>query len=234
MREGESDLARKSRLDRSLDRLEKLHGPPEPPPSADPFALVLWENVAYLTTDEKRAAAFRRLKTEVGLRPRDVLAAPAERLYDIASAGIKPEIKTAAMREAAEIASTTKAIEGDMRRVRSLPLKNALAILRKFPSIGEPGAEKILLFSRAHPLFALESNGLRVLLRLGYGKEHKSYSTSYRSAREAVAAEAPKDVDGLIRAHQLLRRHGQEICKRSLPVCESCPLQDDCAYFAAH
>jgi endonuclease III len=221
-----------SRLARRLDRLEKLHGPPDRPPSTDPFALVLWENLCYLTTDEKRAAAFRRLKKEVGLRPSDILGAPGERLYDIASAGIKPEIKAAAMREAARIAMKETALEGDLRRVRALPVKKALAILRKFPSIGEPGAEKILLFSRARPLFTLESNGLRVLLRLGYGEEHKSYSTSYRSVREAVAKEIPEDVDGLIRAHQLLRRHGQAICKRSVPLCESCPLQDDCTYFA--
>lgn len=223
----------KSRLARALDKLEKLHGPPEPPPSTDPFALVLWENVAYLATDEKRATAFRRLKKEVGLRPENVLAAPAARLYDIASAGIKPEIKAAAMREAAKIAITTKELEGDVRRALSLPVRKAIAILKKFPSIGEPGAEKILLFSRTHPRFALESNGLRVLLRLGYGEEQKSYSTSYRSAREAAAPEIPTDLDGLIRAHQLLRRHGQEVCKRSHPLCEICPLQEDCAYFAA-
>jgi endonuclease-3 len=219
----------KSPLARRLDEIEKLHGPPDPPPSSDPFALVLWENVAYLTTDEKRRAAFRRLKREVGLRPKDILGASPELLYDIASAGIKPEIKAGAMREAAEVA--TRVLEGDLRRVIDLPVKKALTILKRFPSIGEPGAEKILLFSRAHPLFALESNGLRVLLRLGYGREHKSYSTSYRSVRDAVAAEIPSDCDGLIRAHQLLRRHGQEICKRSLPLCESCPLQDGCAFF---
>lgn len=224
-------MTTKSPLARRLDRLEKLHGRADPPPSTDPFALVLWENVCYLTNDAKRGEAFRRLKMEVGLRPSDILAAPVERLCDIASTGIKAEIKAAAMRQAAEMAM--KQLQGDMTRVLlSLPSRKALALLKKFPSIGEPGAEKILLFSRAQPLFALESNGLRVLLRLGYGKEHESYSTSYRSVREAVQAEVPSDFDGLIRAHQLLRRHGQEICKRSTPLCESCPLQDGCAYCA--
>lgn len=206
-----------------------MHGPPEPPPSRDPFALVLWENVAYLTSDEKRKRAFRKLETEIGLRPRDVLEVKKELLYAIASAGIKPEVKVEAMREAAKIAS--KELEGDLTKLRSLPSQKALRILKKFPAIGEPGAEKILLFSRMQPLFALESNGLRVLVRLGYGKEQKSYSSTYRSVRDAVGGEIRAEVDWLIRAHQLLRRHGQEICKRSAPVCESCPLQDDCAFF---
>lgn len=217
----------KSRLSRCLDRLEKLHGPPEKPPAKDPFALVLWENVVYLANDEKRAKAFAILRKEVGLRPRDVLAAPKESLFAIASGGIKPEIKVEAMRDAARIAG-----ELDLESVLALPAAKAVKALKKFPSIGEPGAEKILLFARAQPLFALESNGLRVLVRLGYGKEQKSYSATYRSVREATTGEAPKDVDGLIRAHQLLRRHGQEICRRAAPICESCPLQVDCAYFA--
>jgi hypothetical protein len=33
-----------------------------------------------------------------------------------------------------------------------------------FPMIGEPGAEKILLFSGVLPVPALESNGVRVLV----------------------------------------------------------------------
>ena len=34
------------------------------------------------------------------------------------------------------------------------------------------------------------------------------------------------------RAHVLFRRHGQEICKRSAPRCELCPLRGDCAWYA--
>jgi adenine-specific DNA glycosylase len=36
----------------------------------------------------------------------------------------------------------------------------------------------------------------------------------------------------LIRAHQLLREHGQELCRRSRPSCERCPLSDVCLYYA--
>jgi adenine-specific DNA glycosylase len=46
--------------------------------------------------------------------------------------------------------------------------------LQLFPSIGKPGAEKIPLFTKTAPVVALESNGLRVLVRLGYGREEKN------------------------------------------------------------
>jgi endonuclease III len=223
--------AKRSALAKALDRLERLHGPQRPPPASGPFELVLWENVAYLVSDDKRARAFAELKKRVGLRPRDILEAPREVLYSIAAAGMKPELRVGVLREAAEIAIAS--FEGRTDSALSLPEKDAMRILKKFPGIGEPGAEKILLFSRARPLFALDSNGLRVLLRLGYGREQKSYSTTYRSVREAVAEEVTTEVDWLIRAHTLLRRHGQEICKRSAPLCESCPLSEECAFFSS-
>jgi endonuclease-3 len=104
--------------------------------------------------------------------------------------------------------------------------------MSKTRGIGEPGAEKILSFCRAHPIFALESHGLRVLLRLGFGKEQKNYASSYRSVQEAVAKGLKRDCDWLIRAHQLLRQHGQEICRRTHPDCPPCPLTKVCGYYA--
>ena len=103
----------------------------------------------------------------------------------------------------------------------------------KFPGIGEPGTDKILLFCRALPVLALESNGLRVLLRLGFGKEDPNYAKSYRSAQEAVKKELNTDFGWLIRAHQLLRQHGQEICKRTRPICGECPLAKCCKFYLA-
>lgn len=221
----------KSPLARRIDALEKRYGPQEPPGTRDPFGLVLWENVAYLVDDEKRSRAFALLKKSVGLRPADILAATDEKLWAVASLGIKPELRVPTLKRCAEIA--VKDFGGDVSSALALPQKDALRKLRKFPSIGEPGAEKIALFTRTYPLFALDSNGLRVLLRLGYGKESKSYSTSYRSVREAVAKEIVSDCDWLIRAHLLLKRHGQETCRRSSPECEICPIQNGCAYFNA-
>jgi endonuclease-3 len=127
--------------------------------------------------------------------------------------------------------------DGDLTGVVQQPAAEAKRALRRFPGIGEPGAEKILLFSRSHPMLALESNGLRVVVRLGFSEEKKSYDATYRAAREALHRElagVENDYAWLIDAHQLLRRHGQELCKRSLPLCDPCPLRERCAYYAAN
>jgi len=100
--------------------------------------------------------------------------------------------------------------------------------------IGKPGAEKILLATRTQPVLALDSNGLRVLLRLGYGSEGTRYEKTYESVRNATAGEEEKDFDWLISLHRLLRRHGQTVCRNNRPECEKCPLTRDCDFYMAN
>jgi endonuclease-3 len=222
----------RSPLHRVIDALEALYGRPKPPAVKDPFEQVLWENVAYLASDERRAQAWKRFKAEVGTKPAQILKASRAKLVSIGKAGIVPLNTADKLREIAEIA--VEEFDGDLKPVLKLPLEQAKKALRKFPSIGEPGAEKILLIAGSHPVLALDSNGLRVLLRFGFGREDKNYTKSYRSAQEAVAPHLPLDVAWLTRAHQLLRRHGQELCKTNHPHCDACPLRDDCSYNAPH
>ncbi len=221
-----------SRLARVVDALRKYYDPPPPPEVTDPWEMILFESIAYLATDERRSAAWKELRKRIGVGPAEILAAPAAALLPMTRAGILAADRVERVKDAAGI--VVREFGGDLgRALDGSPDSSAAArrALRKFPGIGEPGAEKILLFSRREKILALESNGLRVLLRLGYGREEKSYAASYRSVREAAGSETKADVDWLIAAHQLLRRHGQELCKRSRPVCDRCPLTRECAYF---
>lgn len=212
-----------------IDRLAQLYGEPAPPAVIEPFAMILWENIAYLANDAKRAEAFEELKATVGLTPKDIRRAKDSVLLVIAGKGIVPENTVQKLRRAAEIARDS--FDDNLAPILEKSLAAAKMDLRKFPAIGEPAAEKILLFNRRYPVLALESNGLRVLVRLGYGPEHRNYSTMYKATQRALAAQLPQDCDALIRAHQLLRQHGQELCKRATPFCTSCPLRPNCAWF---
>ena len=213
-----------------IAELEAYYGCPHPPPISDPLLLILYENVGYLVDDERRDAAFRALRRQVGLKPIEILAAPIEQLIGITKlGGIHAELRAQRLKEIAHIVLNDFA--GDLSSALTLPLPKAVKALKRFPSIGDPGAEKILLFCKIYPFLALESNGLRVLLRLGFGKEHKSYSMTYRSVRESLAGQTGEDYDFLIKAHQLLRRHGKDLCRTSKPVCSECPVNSNCCYF---
>lgn len=212
---------------KTIKQLEQQYGPPLPPASRDPFELILYENIAYLVSDDRREKAFRDLKKRVGLRPADILTAPLEQLVEITSmGGIFPELRARRLQESARMVRDQ--FEGNLRRVLVLDPVMARKVLQNFPVIGEPGADKILLFTGTVPSLAPESNGLRVLMRLGLIQEHKNYSTMYRAARAALQDEYGGKCAPLIVAHQLLKRHGQELCRRSAPRCEACPLRKTC------
>ena len=211
-----------------IDKLQQHYGPPAPPPSTDPLELIIWENIAYLASDKRRAEAFATLKQTIGTRPEQILVAPHSALAAIGKAGILPDISAEKLVTIAKIAY--EEFDSDLRPALKKPFPQAKKALKRFPSIGDPGAEKILLFTRSYPVMALDSNGLRVLCRVGFAEEQKGYSATYRLVQGAIQEQLPQDCDSLIRAHQLLRQHGQELCKRSKPRCGECPLSDSCNY----
>jgi endonuclease III-like uncharacterized protein len=191
-----------------LDRLEQAGGPADPVPSADGWELVLAENIAYLVDDQRRWQALAKLRAEVGLAPEQILAAPQERLAGIV-AGARPAERVQRLRRCAELA-----IAG--------------APWRAYPGIGAPGADRIDLFTGTRAVLALDANGLRVLARLGLAAPARSYAASYRRAQAQASERLPATVTACQRACQLLRRHGQRVCRRKDPSCPDCPLSDDC------
>jgi endonuclease III len=186
--------------------------------------------VAYLVEDAKRERIFAELRRLVGLRPIDILNASLDKLDQVTKlSGMNSHQRSARLKESALIALNE--FGGDLKNALELPSRKAIKALRQFPGIGEPGAEKILLFGRKLPVLALDSNGLRVMLRLGFGEEKKTYAGSYKAVREGVLDECGDNIDELIKAHQLLRQHGKTICKTSKPKCDQCPVNSSCHFY---
>jgi hypothetical protein len=191
-----------------LDRLEKDAGPADPPPFTDGWKLVLAENIGYLVGDDRRVRAIGELERVVGLDPIQLLAAPDAVLRTVV-VGARPDERVQRLRRCAELA-----IAG--------------APWTAFPGFGRPGAERIELFTGTRPVLALDANGLRVLTRLGYAAPARSYDAGYRQAQAAAGTELPATQSAVLRAHLLLRRHGQQTCRRKDPACGSCPISSEC------
>jgi len=219
-------MARRPSLTGVIETLEKAYGAPESPPTTDPWEMILRENVVYLAKDEDREKAFAALKKEVGTRPRDILKASPKALQRISGlAGILAENSARKVREAAEISESE--FGGDLSQVLDWPIPKARRALKKFPGIGDPGADKLMLLAGRLPVLAVESNGLGVLSRLGLAPDEGSYSAKYRAAREIGESD---DCAWLWKARQLLRTHGQRTCKWTRPLCESCVLNEVCPF----
>jgi len=208
---------------------ERYHGTPELPPAKGPFELVLWENCCYLLPDERRAAVFEGLRAQVGLNAEAIWKADQKILLPLSTmGGMHPETRVFRWREIARITLTQ--FQGNLDHILQMPYAQARKALMRFPAIGAPGAEKILMFCGAAPGLPLESNGNRVLTRVGYGRAEKNYAAMYRSVQEAIRPEVPKDARALVRAHLLLRQHGKTLCRNNRPLCGECPAAKLCAF----
>lgn len=210
--------------------LRRHHGAAPPPASRDAFELVLWENVAYLANDDKRREAFQALRDEVGLAPAAILAAKDSALRRVTARGILKETFADKLRKCARLAQEEFA--GGLDAALDGPLPAAKKALRRFPGIGEPGAEKILLFTGRHALLAPESNGLRVLVRVGLVADGGSYAKTWAASRP-LSAQLKGDVAATQEAHLLLRLHGRTLCKDRAPACDACPLRRSCSFALA-
>ena len=214
---------------RIVQQLRKYYGKPTGPPAQGPFELVLWENACYLLPDERRKEVFETLRDQVGLSPAAIDSAPEGVLLPIAiRGGMRPGMRVFRWRQIAQI--TLNQFGGDLNAIVAMPYGEAKKALKQFPNIGDPGAEKILLLCGVAHGLPLESNGLRVLTRVGWGHPQKSYGATYRTVQEDLGDEIPTQIERLKEAHLLLRIHGKTLCKEHGPVCQLCPVQVECRF----
>ena len=213
----------------ALDLLEEVYGPQPPPGITDAWEQVLLENVVYLAGDERRLLAFELLRTRIGTAPPALLACDIADLSEVTGMGIRAGAQARKLQAAAREALAH--FGGDLSgALASMPPADARRALRRFPAIGEPAADWILLVAGPHSVPAVDSNGLRALVRLGLVPEASSYAVTYRSAVALLGAAVHPERASLLRAYLLLRTHGRELCRRSTPACAACPLAHRCGH----
>jgi endonuclease III len=204
--------------------------------------MMVFLNCGYPASDAKCAKGFEALKREIGVEPKKVLAVSKAKLAKVMRPSvIMPAVCAERLKEIARRAKGE--YKGDLIAVLKQRLseakepekgvKAAKKVLQEFPVIGEPSAEKILLFSGLAPIAAVPSAFVDVPIRMFVGEPGKNYATDYKAAREILDSELPRTFEARQRAYLLLKKHGQEICKRSKPKCEICPLTAECAYLQA-
>ena len=214
----------------TLDRLESHYGTQEPGWPADPYLFLVWWHCGYPASDDRCSKGWESLNREVGVEIEKILAAsPAKLAHALKPGGMVPELRAMRLKEIA--ARVKDEFGGDLTAHLVGPIQQIRKILKTFPSIADPGADRILLFGGIAPVAAVPSNCPHVLVRILHGQERENYGVTYREAQEAIVAEIPEKFDARVRAYLLLKRHGQQICKTK-PKCDQCPVNAGCAFFA--
>jgi endonuclease III len=214
-----------------LDKLESFYGPQEPSWPVDPYEFLIWWQCGYPASDAACAKGWAALTREVGINPEKILITTPKKLADaVKPGGMLPELRAQRLMEIAF--QVKNEFDGDLRKALVGPSVKVRNILKKFPSIGEPGVDRILLFADIAPVAAVPSNVVHVLVRMLSGQEGQNYVANYREAQRAIASGIPETFDARKRAYLLLKRHGQDLCKRRKPKCEDCPISQGCAFVA--
>jgi len=214
-----------------LATLEQFYGLQEPSFPTAPYEFLVWWHCGYPASDGACEKGWKSLKEQVGIEPARLLAAkPAQLAAALRPGGMVPDLRAERIKEIAK--RVQDEFGSDLRAALLVPRAKARRILKSFSGIADPGADRILLFAGIAPLAAIPSNCVHVLTRILQGSEGENYSASYREAQRAIAAEVPEKFDARVRAYVLLKKHGQETCKRNNPRCEKCAINAMCAYFA--
>lgn len=225
-----ADAATTTRLQAFVAELAAVH--PPGPVLADPLQLILRENIGYLLDDARREALFAEFAERVGLTAQAIDRADGTVLMDIARrGGMRPDERVDRWRTLARIVLDQG---GDLAAaLAALPPAKARSLLKTFPMIGGPGADKVMLFAGLSLEPSLESNGLRVLVRLGLIVDTPNYGALYKAGVALLKRDGPADRDWLVSAFEILREHGRTLCRRSGPECLACPLDAACAHAPA-
>ncbi len=192
------------------------------------FGMLIWQVVGYPAEEARQTRGMEALVAAVGLDPRAIAHASDETLRSVVRAGGSIAVDVRAERLRAAARCVVDDFAGDLDQLLSWPAARARKALTAFPMIGAPVADRILLFCGAAPTLAPESNGLRVLIRLGLVVAEGGYSRQYRAGNALAAEQLPHETGLLQRAHLILRHHGVSACKRSGPLRGDCPLGGQC------
>ena len=219
-------------LSQQLDTLEAFYGEQQPNWPTDPYLFLVWWHCGYPPSEAACQKGWDSLTSQIGVDPDRLLAAsPARLALALKPGGMAPELRAMRLKEIS--GRIQKDFGGDLpTALKGLSIAQVRATLKRFPSIGDPGVDRILLFGGTSPVAAVPSNCPHVLVRIEVGQERQNYGQTYREAQRILAAALPGKFDARTRAYLLLKCHGQQLCKRTNPQCSACPVSASCAYFA--
>lgn len=111
--------------------------------------------------------------------------------------------------------------EGDLTALLEDEMWSAREALIGVKGIGAETADAILLYAGTHPLFVVDAYTHRVFSRHNLLDEE----TDYQSIQETFMENLEEDVTLFRAYHGLIIEVAKKYCKKSNPLCSSCPLR---------
>lgn len=202
-----------------LERFGPRHWWPGDSPFEIALGAILTQNTAWLNVEK----AIKNLKAIAPLSPAALAALPDEKLAEaIRPSGyynqkvIKIRNFLAWLREYAGGDSDDASLDFLRGEALSTLRESLLAV----KGVGPETADSILLYALGLPTFVIDAYTWRMLRRHGFVGE----DTDYYEMQQLFSSALPEDVAVYNECHALIVKLGQEHCKKSKPLCETCPL----------
>src|SRR5690349_23418099 len=157
-----------------LKQLESHYGKQEPCWPTDPYLFLVWWHCGYPASDIACNKGWESLSKTIGVEVQQLLSAsPAKLATALKPGGMVPELRAMRLKEIA--ARVKDEFAGDLRSALVGPIAQLRKVLKSFPNIADPGADRVLLFGGITPVAAIPSNCPHVLVRIREGSERENY-----------------------------------------------------------
>jgi endonuclease-3 len=222
-----------SRLSQILNTLESFYGPQTAQWPTDAYQFLVWWHCGYPQSEERCTRGWESLNDKIGISPKNLLETPSSTLARALKAGgMIPELRAERLKQIAQ--QVQQQFDGNLSIALSrLPLAQVRTLLKRFPGIADPGADRIILFGGIATVAAVPSSCPQVLVRIESGLPHATYNANYRDSQQIIQDQLADTFAARTRAYLLVHRHGHQVCKRSSPKCGICPIARSCAFFAS-
>lgn len=187
----------------------------------DPFRALVATVLSQNTSDVNALRAYAALEQRVGVDIERIAKASLQELQEAIRAGGMYRQRARALKALAQALS--RAGEGYLERLLSLPHEEALEELRALPGVGPKTAEVLLATAAGAPLLPIDTHVKRVTQRLGLHR-----GGSYEAIKRRLEQLTPPRLRH--RAHLLLISFGRRTCRARGPLCYECPVERLCPF----
>ncbi len=187
-----------------------------------PFETLIRTILSQNTTDKNAFAAFDNLKAKFNnqINPETLAYADTAKIQDaIRVAGLHNQ-KSQRIKEVSKIIYFNW--KSDFSFIYKAPLQNARKKLTELPGIGKKTADVLLNFCAKRPILPVDTHITRISKRIGLVSEKAKYD----EIRHSIEALIPNDK--ILYIHVALIFFGRKICKATVPICSSCPINHLC------
>jgi endonuclease III len=210
----------RSTIRRIHRRLQRAHGPLDPPRRLDPVEELVLTILSQNTSDVNRDRAYAELRRRFPTWDALAAAQPREVIAAIRSGGLANTKAPRILAVLREIRRREGAI--DLRWMKDASDQEVVEYLTSLPGVGPKTAACVLAFSLGRAAIPVDTHVHRVAARLGLLDPRTPAGPAHAVLDSLVPARLRVEM------HVGLIRHGRAICKAGRPRCEVCPLQDFC------